>query len=94
MAALELKNSFSSFIGPDKEDALKLFSAYEKKDYNAFTKILVNMDTSPSEYAYDQFCKHDPEFMKAAYPMAKAGDYVRGIIYDRVYEYTDIDPEI
>jgi hypothetical protein len=51
------------------------------------------MDTSPSEYLYDLFCKEDAAFMKAAYPMAKAGDYVRGIIYDRVYEYTDVDPE-
>ena len=90
----KIREAFSSFSGLDQKDAFDLITAYEKNDHDLFTKFLVRMDTSPSEYSYDLFCKEHPAFMKAAYPMAKAGDYVRAIIYDRVYEYTDVDPEI
>jgi hypothetical protein len=89
----KIREATKSFSDLDLKDASDLIAAYEKNDYDVFTKILVRMDTSPSEYLYDLFCKEDAAFMKAAYPMAKAGDYVRGIIYDRVYEYTDVDPE-
>jgi hypothetical protein len=84
-AKKDIENSLSKFSGNDKKDVENLLKFYIKKDYNAFTKQMVKMDTSPAEFMFELISKADAKFMKNAYPNAKRGEYLRAIMYDRVY---------
>ena len=80
-----IENSLSLFSGNDKTDVKDLLRFYNKKDYDGFTRLMVMMDTSPAEYMFELISKEDAKFMKKAYPNAKRGDYIRAIMYNRVY---------
>jgi hypothetical protein len=84
-AKKDIEDSLSKFSGNDKKDVENLLKLYIKKDYNAFTKQMVKMDTSPAEFMFELISKADAKFMKKAYPDAKRGEYLRAIMYDRVY---------
>ena len=84
-AKKDIEDSLSKFSGNDKKDVENLLKLYIKKDYNAFTKQMVKMDTSPAEFMFELISKADAKFMKNAYPDAKRGEYLRAIMYDRVY---------
>ena len=80
-----IEDSLSKFSGNDKTDVKDLLRFYNKKDYDGFTRLMIMMDTSPAEYMFQLISKEDAKFMKKAYPNAKRGDYIRAIMYNRVY---------